>query len=433
MRSLATSLAWLAACAAAMAAEDTVRLDHAVVSSEGIGKDYAEAIARTVAAARALAIEQLGFDMPETITVSARRDPKAGAGLFNDGNDRFFLTVRSERDLRRPSQSGVFTIYGLCHEVGHLAMYRLIRDHGWMTTAAAEGWAHYLGSRLVDGVHAGEGQKLWPDPYDYLADGTARLKQQVASSARGPITQGAAAWLALGEVVGDKGLKPILAAWGKAEIDPTDPGPAARKALLAIGSDQRLAQWWTKAEPLFVLKRPKSGFAAQTVPPKALKGRPTELAHDDGTPAGKRSMAGGGHAVRFKVIGDGWCLTAVRVHGSRYGAPQPPKEDFHVWLCDADFKAIADFPFPYARFARGQPGWVTLDVKPTSLPAEFIVCVGFDPTATKGVYVSCDKEGGGDSLTGLPGKEGRAFQEGDWLIRVKVDQLRSADALELGR
>lgn len=434
MKRVALAAVWLCLCPLSRAAEETVRLDHAVVSYEGIGKDYAEAIAGTVAAARAIAVEQFGFDMPDTISVSARCDAKAGAGLFNDGSDRFFLTVRSERDLRRPSQSGVFTIYGLCHEVGHLAMYRLIRDHGWMTAAAAEGWAHYLGSRLVDGVHAREGQKLWPDPYDYLDDGTARLKRQLASSTRGTVTRGAAAWLALGEVVGDKGFKPIFEAWGKADVDPTDPAAAARKALLAVHADKRgAADWWDKAEPLFVLKRPRSGFAAQTVPPATLSGRPMELAHDDGAPAGKRSTAGGGHAVRFKAAGEGWYLTAVRIHGSRYGLPQPPKEDFHVWLCDAEFRAIADFPFPYARFARGEPGWVTLDVKPTGLPSEFIVCAGFNPTATKGVFVSFARTGSGNSLAGIPGGKAEPFPEGDWLLRVKVDQLKSANPLGPGR
>ena len=116
-------------------------------------------------------------------------------------------------------------------------------------------------------------------------------------------------------------------------------------------------------------------------------------------------------------------------HGSRYGARSAPKEPFHVWLCDADFKAIADFSFPYAIFGRGGPKWVRLRVKPTNVPPEFIVCVGFNPSSTKGVFVSRDAEGSGNSLTGLPGTGGRAFRPGDWMIRAEVDQLKSADAL----
>ena len=116
---------------------------------------------------------------------------------------------------------------------------------------------------------------------------------------------------------------------------------------------------------------------------------------------GKKSIAGGGHAVRFEAPGEGWTLTAVRIHGSRYGYPRPPREDFKVFLCDEKFKPIAEFAFPYSKFERGESKWVTLEVKPTKLPKTFILGVDFDPTQTKGVYVSHDKEGSGRSLVGL--------------------------------
>ena len=431
MKRLTAIAACLGVTLLARAAEKEHRLGHTVVAYEGIGKDYAEAIARTVEAARAAAVEKLGVNMPDAIHVSARSNPKRSNELFNDGQDRFSLTVRSERDLLKPSQSGAFHIYGLCHEVGHLAMYRPIRDHAWLSTAGAEGWAHYLGSRLVDEVHAREGEKLWPDPYNYKDDGTARLKRQLEGGSRSPIANGAALWMELAEIVGDKGLAPIFDAWGKAEVDPADPGAAIGKALLAAKADPKLPEWWKKAEAVLTVKRSKSDFAARTVAPKALSGRPTELAHDDGAPAGKRSFAGGGHAVRFQVEGDAWYLTAVSIHGARYGAL--PKEDFHVWLCDADLKPIADFPFPYSSFAAGPPKWATLEVKPTSVPPEFVVCVAFNPTATKGVFVSHDKEPSGNSLAGLPGFAGQAFPAGDWLIRAKVGRLKSANPLTPGK
>jgi hypothetical protein len=67
--------------------------------------------------------------LPKAIVVKAVARLTGSTGLFNDGNDSIFLTVRSDRDLRKPVDSGVFAIYGLCHEVAHLAMYRTIRDH----------------------------------------------------------------------------------------------------------------------------------------------------------------------------------------------------------------------------------------------------------------------------------------------------------------
>ena len=112
----------------------------------------------------------------------------------------------------------------------------------------------------------------------------------------------------------------------------------------------------------------------------------------------------------------------MRVFGSRYGQPAPPAENAYVWLCDADFKLLSVFRFPYGSFQRGVEQWVTIPVKPTLVPERFIVCVGFNPTATKGVYVHHDSAGGGQSLLGLPGRDSRPFEKGDWLIRAVLQR-----------
>ncbi|MDP7305448.1 MAG: hypothetical protein QGG09_20215, partial [Pirellulaceae bacterium] len=161
-----------------------------------------------------------------------------------------------------------------------------------------------------------------------------------------------------------------------------------------------------------------------------LTGQAIELSHDDGTAVVMNSLAGGEHGVRFKVLGDSWYLTSVRINGSRYGHPNPPRENFHVWLCNKDSEIIADFPFPYAKFARGGPNWVTLMTPPTNVPQDFIISVGFNPTGKKGIFVSRDRHGSGDSLTGLLGRVTKTFNKGDWLIRAAVDQLKIANSLE---
>jgi len=427
MKRLILIMACLTLSSLVLWAEEIYRIDHAVISYTDIPKEYAEAIAHTAAAARSVAVEQFEFDMPETVSINLRQSRHTR--LFTDGRDYLRLSVRSERHLRKPSESSVFHLYGICHEMGHIAMYRLLPEHGWLTGAAKEGWAHYLGSRIVDLVYAREGEALWPDPYNYLADGTARLKKQLAAENPREVVRAAGLWMELVKIVGDKGVAPILQAWGKATIDPQDPGAALRKVLLATNADSRLADWWNKAEPLFVFKRPRSGFVTRPVEPRELIGQPMQLAHDDGSSAGVRSIAGGGHAVRFEAPGDTWYLTAVRIFGSRYGYPTAPRENFHIWLCDADFKVIADFPFPYAKFTREAPRWVTLSIKPTNVPSKFIICVGFNPTNTKGVFVHHDREASGKSLAGLPGAKGYPFPEGDWMIRIGLDQPKTADAL----
>lgn len=155
-----------------------------------------------------------------------------------------------------------------------------------------------------------------------------------------------------------------------------------------------------------------------------LTGKPRMLSNDDGKPGGKKSFPRG-HASAFEAPQGTWYLTSVRIHGGRYGYPTPPKEDFHVTLCNPDFKPLADFPFAYKLFQRGPQKWVTLRTKPTEVPAKFVICVNFNAERTKGVYVSHDAEG--KSLVGLPDKMSGYFTGGDWMIRVNLDQ-RKEDA-----
>jgi RNA polymerase sigma-70 factor (ECF subfamily) len=405
-------------------AQKVIRLAHVEATISGISDAYANAIARTVEAVRAVAIEQFGFNMPETIHVSAVASPGNVTRLFNDGDDHITLTIPSQDKLQRPSVTGTFQLYGFCHEVGHLAMYRVILQRAWLSPAAAEGWAHYAGSRILDAVYAREGEQLWPDAYNYFEDGTARLRKQLATTKPDSTTQAAGLWLSLAEILGDKGLAPLFSAWAKLPVDESNPGDEVGKALIARGDKDQLGHWWQKAEPVLVVAKPKSGFAMQTKDVLQLKTPPQELAQDDGVSAGKRSMAGSGHAVRFTAPGKDSYLTAVRIYGSRYGQAQPPRENAYLWLCDAEFKQIAEFPFAYGTFVRGEEKWVNIPVKPVRVPAEFVVCVGFNPTATKGVYVHHDNGGSGSSFMGLPGSKGRTFDQGDWLIRAVVQDAK---------
>ena len=154
---------------------------------------------------------------------------------------------------------------------------------------------------------------------------------------------------------------------------------------------------------------------------KPAANKPGELSHDNGTMAGKLSINGGGHAVKFKVDGDSWKVTSVSLHGSRYGEVRPPKEDFKVWICDAQFKPIATFHFPYSSYTRSDPVWKTFRIRPTRVPKDFIICFGFNPEQTKGVYVSHDNKASETSMIGVPGEgEPKPFTKGNWMIRCKI-------------
>jgi len=415
-----------AAGGAAPAAESVVEVPGARVTCTGVGEPWAGAIARVTAAARAAA-DAWGYDVPETVHVQVTCGLDQKVRLYNGGQDRIYLSIRSAQDLRKPATTGIFHLYGLCHEVGHLAQYRPVKQHDWMTTVCAEGWAHWLGSRLVDAVHAKEGPSLWPDAYDYRSEGTARLEQQWKMRRLTDTARGAMAWRNLHGLIGDGGIAALFKAWGQAKVPPADPAPALGNMVQLVGrGEAEVDTWWKQAAPVFVQARKGSAFEAKTVSPRDLTGRPVTLKQDDGTPAGRSSLAGSGHAVRFQVADGEWYLCGVMVHGSRYGGSRPPEEDFHVWLCDADFRAVADFAFPYKAFERGQARWVPLPIRtPTLVPKEFIVCVGFNPTGSKGVYVSRDGSGGGKTLAGLPGKGAQSFGAGDWLIRAVVDKPKA--------
>jgi len=168
--------------------------------------------------------------------------------------------------------------------------------------------------------------------------------------------------------------------------------------------------------------RSKQKAARSTRGPSRVGGKMVKLSVDDGSSEGRKSIAGSGHAVMLDAPGEGCILKTVSIYGSRYGYPRPPEEDFHIWVCDEEFNVIEDFEFPYSRFTREKTKWVTFRVKPVAVPSTFVICAGFNPEQTKGVYVHYDDSSSGNSYTGLPGKEMAVFNDGEWMIRAVIEQ-----------
>ncbi len=413
--------------AAATASGAAITVPHAQVTYDGMDARWARAIAETISAARAVYVDEFAADMPETIV--GRLTCKAGepTRLYTDGDARLFLSVPSEDKLAKPSQSGVFNLYGMCHELGHMAMYRVLKDRDWMTADAAEGWAHYAGSVVTDLVFAGKGESLWPDPYDYRADGTARLNRQLAAQSPDDGTRAAGQWQKLGTIIGQKGFAKLFAAWQAASVDPAKPAEALLAAAVKLFPDKKdaLTDWWKTAAPLFTKALEASGHDAATIAPARLTGKPVKLAFDDGTPDGKKSIAGGGHARKFTTPEPGdWYIRAVWVYGARYGTATRPT--FDTALCDADLKPIAVWKNPYSRFKAGSFVWTRIQVPPTLVPKDFYVCLSFRPTASQGVFVAFDTSTKGNSFTGTPGSPGQRLAQGDWMIRVELDRPKEA-------
>jgi hypothetical protein len=424
---------------AAAAAE--VAAPHVKVTYEGVSESQARAVAETLSAAREAYVRRFGFEMPDEIRCTVECGAGKPSRLYTDGEDRVFLSMPSADKLLRPGRSGTFTVYGLCHELGHVAMYRIVKNRPWMTSAAAEGWAHYAGSVVVDDVYAARGEKLWtPDPYDYRADGAARLQRQLKEKNPSDVAKGAGEWQRLGQVVGDNGFATVFRALDGVEDRP--PAPAALAEAVSRAQPDKseaLKKWWSGAAPVLFEAVEASGFKKTGIDRAKLERRPVKLELDDGGAEGKKSIAGGGHARKFDAPGAGdWYLTAVSVHGARYGGAQPPASaTFDVALCDDGMKPVATWKQPYRAFDCGDAKWVRLELPPTRVPPAgqgFYVVLDFHPTASQGVYVSYDDSARGTdragSLVATPGKKGSAFAAGDWMLRVELDRAKGANALE---
>ena len=169
-------------------------------------------------------------------------------------------------------------------------------------------------------------------------------------------------------------------------------------------------------------KPPVAPAEAKRPAPEPPSG-PIRLAYGDGKPDGKKSLGGSGHLIRFSLPTAGRQAAGLRIHGSRYGQPEPPQESFLVYFLDeAQAEVIATRLVPYGRFDRGAERWVDVAFPtPIDLPPQFWVALDFRPGQFKGVFVSFDAGTGGQhSQAGLPGTRSRRMDDGDWMIEVNL-------------
>jgi RNA polymerase sigma-70 factor (ECF subfamily) len=155
----------------------------------------------------------------------------------------------------------------------------------------------------------------------------------------------------------------------------------------------------------------------------AQKKKQLLLKYGDNKPDGKRSIAGAGEMIRFEVDSEAESVRAIRVHGSRYGYPQAPKEDFEVSLLSADMKEVLHTELvPYSLFKRAKKGrWTHVPFKDAvEVPPEFWVVLDFNAEKTKGVYVSYDTSTKGKhSRIGSTDEDARETDfGGDWMVQV---------------
>jgi RNA polymerase sigma-70 factor (ECF subfamily) len=150
------------------------------------------------------------------------------------------------------------------------------------------------------------------------------------------------------------------------------------------------------------------------------------LRYGDHEADGKQSLGGSGEMIEFEVPEGGGKLTGVRIHGSRYGMPEPPDESFLIYVLNEDLSEIvAARMAPYSLFERGDERWVEATFsRPVEAPKRFWIALDFRAQQTKGVYVSYDASTGGThSRIGLPGIKPRKVNlGGDWMIEAVLEK-----------
>jgi hypothetical protein len=163
------------------------------------------------------------------------------------------------------------------------------------------------------------------------------------------------------------------------------------------------------------------GLLLSVAPVSADDGLPA-LKYGDGQADGKQSFGGSGELIEFGLPSGGSAVAGLKIHGSRYGTPQPPNESFLIYFLDADRKRIVHTEMaPFSLFERGDETWVTVSFEgPVKLPEKFWVALDFRAGPRKGVYVSYDTSSGGKhSRVGLPGMPVSETKfGGDWMIEA---------------
>jgi len=152
------------------------------VYSRNIPEPYVVSVRNILSAARRCLAVSFGLPTPGHLEVIMIKNGKSSPRLGTNGKDSIFLVVSKTRDLKAPKKSGIHHVYGLCHELAHIAMYRRIRNVYSLPPGWGEGWAHYAASTaLVPYVWKRLGEDAWPDPYPYVkTEGKQRFLGQIS-------------------------------------------------------------------------------------------------------------------------------------------------------------------------------------------------------------------------------------------------------------
>jgi hypothetical protein len=180
----------------------------------------------------------------------------------------------------------------------------------------------------------------------------------------------------------------------------------------------------TRIEEPIPLNEVEQPTAADRLDASAEADNANALKYGDGEADGKKSIGGSGELIEFSGATGPVKVAGVRIHGSRYGQPQPPQESFLIYFLNNDLTRILHTEMaPYSLMERGAEKWVKVSFeRPVDLPQTFWVALDFRATQSKGAYLSFDTSTGGKhSRVGLPGaRTTKVTFGGDWMVEVTL-------------
>lgn len=134
---------------------------------------YRHALERVIATGRGTARDALDVRLPP-VTLVIDVVPASQRRLAAVPPDTIHLAVAGVDDLRPPPTGGT-TLYGVCHELGHLVVGHVLAGTPALPVVWDEAIAHLLAvDVLLPAVWAAHGPDLWPDTYpDYLTRETS--------------------------------------------------------------------------------------------------------------------------------------------------------------------------------------------------------------------------------------------------------------------
>lgn len=175
----------------------------------------------------------------------------------------------------------------------------------------------------------------------------------------------------------------------------------------------------TREKLVAIVKGAQPAGSAGAVEQPSIATTAEALSYVDDTSEGMRSLAASGHAVRFERPEKGRYIESVQMFAARYGLPQPPDEDFHLYILNEKRQVLADLKYPYGMVERGELKWYAMETPAVEVPEVFYVALAFNPHQTKGIYLGFDKSvKESHSFYGLPDSGYEPMGETyDWMIR----------------